>query len=103
MISDAMILSMLWLDERIVEYEYSDGNYANALFLIGMTDYCLDQKPVFFRITRYDRYRGDMMNKTIYPSGSANHGLQKSAPEFRDPELLKYNLPRLLKPFRFPE
>lgn len=80
------------LDERIVEYEYSDGNYANALFLIGMTDYCLDQKPVFFRITRYDRYRGDMMSKTIYPFGECESQIaEKALLNSAIPELLKYN------------
>ena len=80
------------LDERIVEYEYSDGNYANALFLIGLTDYCLDQKPVFFRITRYDRYRGDMMSKTIYPFGECESRIaEKALLNSAIPELLKYN------------
>ena len=81
------------LDNQIVEDEYSRHAYANALFLIGLTDYLADKEPVTFRNTRYDRYRGDMMKRTIYPFGCLTTRCNTAALMNKAiPELLKFNI-----------
>ena len=80
------------LDDRVIEEEYADGDYASALFLIGFTDYLADKDPILPRITRYDRYRGDMMAKPVFPFGRSGSSIDgKTILNNAVPQLLKFN------------
>ena len=48
-----------------VEGIYLDSDYPEALYLIGLLDY-LAAKNGILRITRFDRYRAEMMESPIY-------------------------------------
>lgn len=80
------------LDEKIVEDEYLNRNYAQALFLIGLVDYLTDKQELL-RDTRYNRYRGDTMKSMIYPFGDKDAFLNGALlmPE-AIPQLLKFNI-----------
>lgn len=79
------------LDERVVKREYEKGNYANALFAIGLADYIVDENQDY-RITRYDGLRGEMMLNPVFPFGETDSHIDTNS--YRDDaiqQLLKFN------------
>ena len=79
------------LTSERVEDIYLDSDYPEALYLIGLVDY-LAAKNGLLRITRYDRYRADMMkNPVIAPMAKQVPFYTPGAILPAIPQLLKFN------------
>lgn len=76
---------------RIAEELYAAGSIPQALYTIGLIDYLCDRHHLP-RLTQYDKYRGDTMEKTVY-AYSATEGPVVDYIYFERmiPQLLKFN------------
>lgn len=83
------------LRERFFENFYAHGEYAEALFLLGLMDYLCDCTGME-RITRYAPYRGDMMETPIFPRRMTGHPYSMDEKlvllHHAIPQLMKYNI-----------
>ena len=79
------------LTTHIAEDLYAGGSIPQALYTIGLIDYLCD-KHHLPRLTKYDKYRGDSMEKTVY-AYSATEGPVADYGYFERmiPQLLKFN------------
>lgn len=85
-----------------VEDEYTNENYASALYLIGLIDYLCDKNGIP-RIERYNKLRGETM-KSIIIASDCQAKSKPSCIKIIDaiPQFLKFNIfetPETLKQF----
>ena len=90
------------MEKKVIEDAYSRDYYPEALYMIGLIDYLCDKNEMP-RMTRYDIYRGETMNETIFAqSARINPMVDYSCSHEVIPQIMKFNFietPETLKQY----
>ncbi len=90
------------IESNTIENLFNSGCYDAALYTLGLTDYLCNKNGIPI-LAQYDRYRGHMMEKTIYcPEAAEDPVLDSVYFQNMIPQFLKYNMietPETLKQY----